>query len=225
LILTHVRLRFRVSIEAANNDPQTTSAEPRTGARLSDPETWVGLYGDYLFKFAMMRLRDATKAEDAVQETFLAALKSGKSFAGQSSEKSWLVGILKNKIYDHFRKSARETSFTDLQFYADEENEPFGAGALREGSWIHQEAPSEWQTAPGAGLDSEEFWKTFRSCSEKLPPNINTVFALREIDGLKGVEICSLLNISESNLWVMLHRARMALRRCLEINWFGKNLQ
>src|ERR1044072_3112295 len=85
--------------------------------RLSDPERWVDEHGDYLFKYALARLRDPAKAEDAVQETFLAALKGGKSFQGRSAEKSWLVGILKNKICDHYRKASRETPFTDLEFY------------------------------------------------------------------------------------------------------------
>src|SRR5881628_72606 len=105
--------------------PHAAVAAPPAAGTLSDPERWVELYGDYLFKFALMRLRDPAKAEDAVQETFLAALKGGKSFAGRSAEKSWLVGILKNKICDHFRKASRETSFTDLEFFGDEENDKF----------------------------------------------------------------------------------------------------
>jgi RNA polymerase sigma-70 factor (ECF subfamily) len=88
-------------------------AQPTT---LSDPEQWVELHGDYLYKYALIRLRDPSKAEEMVQETFLAALKGGKNFAGRSAEKSWLVGILKNKICDHYRKASRETSFTDLDF-------------------------------------------------------------------------------------------------------------
>ena len=188
---------------------------------LSDPERWVDEHGDYLFKFALLRLRDPAKAEDAVQETFLAALKGGKSFSGRSAEKSWLVGILKNKIYDHFRKASRETSFTDLNFYNDEEGDRFVADGLGAGGWIHELGPQEWSRA-GESLDQELFWKTYRECSGRLPKNVATVFNLREVDGVTSREICSLLNISESNLWVMLHRARMALRRCLETNWFGK---
>src|SRR5439155_1792701 len=97
----------------------TKPAEAKLQSVLSDPERWVELYGDYLFKYALIRLRDAGKAEDAVQETFLAALRGGKSFAGRAAERTWLVGILKNKICDHYRKASRETSFTDLDFYAD----------------------------------------------------------------------------------------------------------
>src|SRR3982751_6417117 len=111
-------------------------AKPATG--LSDPEQWVELHGDYLFKYALARLRDPARAEDMVQETFLAALKGGKSFAGRSAEKSWLVGILKNKICDHYRKASRETSFTDMEFYADEESHPFVPDGRFKGSWIDE---------------------------------------------------------------------------------------
>src|SRR5271170_2404469 len=150
---------------------------------LSDPERWVELHGDYLFRYAMMRLRDATKAEDAVQETFLAALKGGKSFAGRSAEKSWLVGILKNKISDYYRKASRETSFTDLEFYPDEGNDRFVADGPFKNSWIPELAPQEWSN-PGASLDNEVFWQTFGDCSKKLPKNVATVFTLREVDGI-----------------------------------------
>lgn len=196
------------------------AARPKT-PELSDPERWVEDHGDYLFRYAIARLRDPARAEDAVQETFLAALKA-KNFAGRSAEKSWLVGILKNKIFDHYRKASRETSFTDLDFYEDEESDRFVADGVGQGGWIHELGPLEWPADQGSSLDSEIFWKTFRDCSGKLPKNVATVFTLREVDGVDSKEICAALNISESNLWVMLHRARMALRRCLETNWFGK---
>ncbi len=214
-----------------NDQPQEAAAgsatvhnpagEAKSPHPLSDPEQWVDLYGDYLFKFAIMRLRDPARAEDMVQETFLAALKGGRSFAGRSAEKSWLVGILKNKICDYYRKASRETSFTDLGFYAGGESEQFVPEGGFQGEWVQDLAPQEWPEA-GASLDKEVFWKTFHDCSAKLPKNAAAVFNLREVDGVESREICSMLNISENNLWVMLHRARMALRRCLETNWFGK---
>lgn len=226
----------KLTIEAtlatpASATPSSECAEiqpaPRPGAaggasQLSDPEEWVERHGDYLFKYALARLRDPAQAEDVVQETFLAALKGGKAFAGRSAEKSWLVGILKNKICDYYRKVSRETSFTDLEFYADEERDRFVPGGPFQDAWVHELGPLEWSMEPGASLDREEFWKTFRECSSKMPRNIATVFSLREVDGVESREICAMLNISENNLWVMLHRARMALRRCLETNWFGK---
>ena len=202
----------------------TNQPAPGANARqLSDPERWVDDHGDYLFKFAVARLRDPVKAEDAVQETFLAALKGGKTFQGRSAEKSWLVGILKNKIYDHYRKAGRETTFTDLEFYSDEESDRFVPDGLAQGGWIHERGPLEWPE-PGASLDNEAFWKTFRDCAGKLPKNVAAVFTMREVDDVTSKEICALLNISEANLWVMLHRARMALRRCLETHWFGKQV-
>src|SRR5438045_3100046 len=127
-----------------------TEGEPTDSQKppgLSDPEQWVDLHGDYLFKYALMRLRDPAKAEDAVQETFLAALKGGRSFAGRSAEKSWLIGILKNKIFDHYRKSSRETSFTDLEFYSDEESDRFASEGPSKGGWIHELGPQEWSNA------------------------------------------------------------------------------
>jgi RNA polymerase sigma-70 factor, ECF subfamily len=209
------------SRDALSQDQKPAVEGAPASASLSHPEQWVDLHGDYLFSYAVMRLRDPTEAEDAVQETFLAALKGGKSFAGRSAEKGWLVGILKNKISDYYRRASRETSFTDMKFYSDEEGERFVADGLLKDSWIHELGPEDW-SSPGASLDSEVFWRTFRNCSNKLPRNVGTVFTLREVDGIESKEICVMLNISESNLWVMLHRARMALRRCMEMNWFGK---
>jgi RNA polymerase sigma-70 factor, ECF subfamily len=209
-----------VRTENGSSPAPTAESGAATGS-LSDPAQWVDLHGDYLFKYAMIRLRDPTKAEDVVQETFLAALKGGQSFAGRSTEKSWLVGILKNKISDYYRRASRESSFTDMEFYSEEESDRFVADGLLKDSWIHELGPQDWSN-PGASLDSEVFWQTFRDCSNKLPKNVAAVFNLREIDGVEGKEICAMLSISESNLWVMLHRARMALRRCMEMNWFGK---
>jgi RNA polymerase sigma-70 factor (ECF subfamily) len=123
--------------------PLAPSPSPPT-VTLSDPERWVEEYGDYLFKYALSRLRDPAKAEDVVQEALLAALKGAKGFQGRSAEKSWLVGIVKNKVCDHFRKASRETPFTDLEFYSDEESDRFiPEGPFRDG-WIHDSGPQEW---------------------------------------------------------------------------------
>lgn len=210
------------------DQPMPTAAAPAKEqsvgrpAALSNPERWVEEHGDYLFHFALSRVRDVAKAEDLVQETFLAALKGGKSFAGRSAEKSWLVGILKNKVSDHFRKASRETSFTDLEFYQDEETGNYVADGLLKGEWKPTLGPREWQAEPGAALDSEAFWQAFHQCADKLPKAVSAAFRLRELDEVDTKEICQILSISEANLWVMLHRARMALRRCLEVNWFRK---
>jgi len=195
---------------------------PAGTSGLSDPERWVEDHGDYLFRYALVRTRDEARAQDMVQETFLAALKGAKSFGGRSGERTWLVGIMKNKIGDFFRKASRETSFTDLGFYEHEDADRFVSEGLSKGEWIHELGPSEWTPNPGAVLDNQAFWRTFHACASKLPKAINAAFCLREIDDLGTKEICRMLNISETKLWVMLHRARMALRRCLESNWFRR---
>jgi len=196
--------------------------KPASEGSLLDPDRWVDEYGEFLFKHALLRLRDPATAEDMVQETLLAAFRSGNSFAGKANAKSWLIGILKHKICDYYRAASRESSFTDLGFYADEESGRFISHGPFEGGWIHELGPVEWPADPGAALDNEVFWKTFHDCASKLPAKIAAVFALREFDGMESKEICSTLGITEKNLWVMLHRARMALRRCLELNWFTK---
>lgn len=191
-----------------------------------NPEGWVDEHGEYLFTYAVVRVRDSATAEDLVQETFLAGIKSGSAFAGRSTERTWLTAILKNKILDHFRRASRQSSFTDLEFFSNEEGEPFIPEGLFKDSWIHNAqrslGPLEWPSDRCSSLDSEEFWKAFHNCASKLPKNVSTVFMMREVDATDSKDICRTLNISESNLWVMLHRARMALRRCLETNWFVK---
>jgi RNA polymerase sigma-70 factor (ECF subfamily) len=185
----------------------------------ADPERWLEEHGDYLFHFALSRLRDPVVAEDLIQDALLAALRSTDRYQGRSSERTWLAGILKHKLLDHFRKSGRETNFTDLAFYSNEEDRAFENPAFPD-HWNPAAAPGEWDGA-GAALDREEFWRVFHECSRKLPERVSRVFLLREVDDLSSDEICAALNISPNNLWVMLHRARMALRQCLEQNWFG----
>jgi len=122
---------------------------------------------------------------------------------------------------DTYRKKSRETTFTDIGFYDDEESDRFGRKGVRKGAWIHALGPIRWSTSPENSLDRKEFWQTLYQCASKLPDNTSKAFLMREVDGAACGEICSMLNISENNLWVMLHRARMALRSCLEKHWFG----
>src|SRR4051794_6980988 len=122
--------------------PTATATHSATPAKHSNPERWVDEHGDTLFRYALMRLRDPIKAEDLVQETFLAALKS--NFAGKSSEQSWLIGILKNKVIDHFRKAGRETSFTDLEFYKDEQSDCFHQTGMHKEIWLAGKEPLDW---------------------------------------------------------------------------------
>jgi RNA polymerase sigma-70 factor, ECF subfamily len=203
---------------SAAAEPPAATIAPTYGPAQTNPERWVDEHGNRLFRYALIRVRRREVAEDLVQETLLAAMRSRENFAGQSTERSWLTGILKHKISDYFRKLGRETSFTDLESLADEFSEKFVA----EGYWVHVKGPKEWKPSADEVMHSAEFWQTMRYCLDKLPERIANVFMLREMEEIGSKEICSMLSISESNLWVMLHRARMALRECLEINWFNR---
>lgn len=187
----------------------------------SDPQTWVEQHGDYLFRCALLRVRDNEVAEDLVQETFLAAIQAKDRFAGQSSERSWMVGILKHKIVDRFRKDIREQPTEGLGQVGEglEDDGTFDEG----GHWkLDRTAPMDWPDNPGGILERKQFWDKLKHCVGELPPKMAQVFTLREVDEVESEEICKMLNLSSSNLWVLLHRARKHLRQCLEIHFFGR---
>lgn len=193
-----------------------TTSDPTS----ADAVRWLDEHGDYLFKYAGFRLRDDTAAEDVVQETFLAALKAYEKFEGRGSERTWLVGILKHKIIDHFRKLEREAPVGESGDEGSEHLEFFERTDRWTGHWNVDHAPSDWHATPAELIERTDFWKVFSDCLTPLPQRTASAFTLREVDGLKSEEICEILGISANNLWVMLHRARLHLRNCLENNWF-----
>ena len=169
-----------------------------------------------LFRYALTRLKDTHSAEEVVQETFLAGLKAAERFSGKSTERTWLVGILKHKIVDYIRKRTKEAPShkQDLSDdYKDIEDSLFDES----GKW--RTGPSPWSTDPSASVDREELKKVFMACLDLLPGNMADVFSLRELEELSGEEICKVLGLSETNLWVILHRARLRLQGCMEKNW------
>ena len=178
----------------------------------------VEAHRPYLLRYAMLQLRDATAAEDAVQETLLAALQSGARFAGRSSVRTWLTGILKHKIIDHVRRQARERR---LEAPDDEPAEGghdlADAHFSEDGHWA--DFPDDWP-APDKSLENAQFWRVFETCIQVMPERAARVFVMREVMELSTEEICKALGITATNCWVMLHRARLALRECLEIKWF-----
>jgi RNA polymerase sigma-70 factor (ECF subfamily) len=187
------------------------------------PENWVDEHASYLYQYALSRLRNHQLAEDIVQETFLSALRSRDSFAGRSSERTWLIGILKHKIIDYFRKSSRESILEDPEVLSNEWEQDFDETGRRKGHWKEDLGPVEWTADPGTIFEHQEFWEIFHRCLDALPPRLAQVFTLRELDGLSTEEICKIMNISTDNLSVMLYRARMQLRRSLEANYFRQN--
>ena len=181
--------------------------------QISDPEVWVDEHGDALFRYALFRIQNGQVAEDLVQETFLAALRGKDSFAGRSSVKTWLFGILKHKIIDHIRKISRERPEEDIETLANLADKTFD----EQGVWKSQ--PAKWTTDPGLLFQQQEFWEMLQYCLSELPPRLNQVFTLRELDELSAEEVRKILQVSPTNGGVMLHRARMRLRECLETNW------
>jgi RNA polymerase sigma-70 factor (ECF subfamily) len=169
-----------------------------------------------LYRYALVRLRDKQTAEDIVQETFLAALRGKEEFKGEASEKTWLVGILKHKITDYFRKNSRELPITDILSTSDPEEDFFDS----KGKWKME--PAAWADDPKETLEKKEFWKKLEDCIWELPARLAQVFSLREFEGLESAQICNLLKISATNPGVILYRARMQLIRCLETGWFGR---
>lgn len=178
-----------------------------------NPSQWLGEYGDYLYAYALSRLRNDHAAEEVVQETFVAALRAAEQYSGRGAERAWLLGILKRKIVDYVRRRHRgkgaEVSAADDSWLEEVFDE--------RGSW--KDDLRWFGQAPDTSAEREEFWQAFRQCLEKLPPRQADVFVLRELDEQSSEEICKNLEISTSNLWVLLHRARLGLARCLTRRW------
>jgi len=177
---------------------------------------WVEEHGDYLFNFAIGQVRDTNAAEDLVQETFLAALKSQNNFSGRSSERTWLVSILRHKICDYLRKTCRERAVRVDPRSAHEDADGLDESLL----WLHEVATES--TFPSRRIELAEFREHLEKAMGKLPPRIAQVFQLYSIEERPNLEVCERLNISESNLWVMLHRARKQLRHELDSWWQGE---
>jgi RNA polymerase sigma-70 factor (ECF subfamily) len=174
----------------------------------------------YLMRYARLQLRDQAAAEDAVQETLVAALTGEKSFGGRSNLRTWLTGILKHKIIDVFRKQSRETPVpsSGADGESDEEFADLYFDKQRTDHW--HTFPQTWGD-PERTLEDKRFWEVFDQCSTQMPPQIARAFYLRELMGFETDEICKELSITPTNCWVMLYRARMSLRQCLEVRWFG----
>ena len=195
-----------------------TNTAPNTGTEsTTTPDEWVEAHGDYLFNFAIGQVRDASVAEDLVQDTFLAAFKARGRFAGQSSERTWLVGILRHKICDHLRHTCRERTVRVDPTPERRDEEAWDEAVL----WLHDVAAESH--SPTRRLELEEFRANLTTALGQLPPRVAQVFQLYEIEERPNVEVCQTLNISESNLWVMLHRARKQLRSQLAGWWNGES--
>jgi RNA polymerase sigma-70 factor (TIGR02943 family) len=183
---------------------------------LLDPSQWVDKYTDYLYSYAFFKTGKKEEAEDLVQETFLSAFKNKQSFKGNSSEKTWLTRILKNKIIDYYRKTRPEQSLND---YVESTNESFEKKFFTSdeyGHWKMDIDPNYISESPESYLAGKEFRKFLEVCLMKLPQRLRAVFIAKFIDDEKPEDICKENDITSSNYWVMIFRAKVLMRDCLE---------
>jgi len=190
-------------------------SQPKASANTLDPNKWIDLYADYLFNYTITRIDDAELAKDIVQETFFSGLKAMKNYRGDASERTWLVSILKRKIIDQYRKMNSKKGKAEIRvsFYEDGD---------KKGNWLEECVPQNWGNEAEINIESQELGLAINNCVKALPEKYRLVFKMKTIDNIDTEEICNELDITSSNLWVIIHRARLQLRKCMEESWFKK---
>lgn len=176
-----------------------------------NPNKWIDLYSDYLFNYTITRVNDREIAKDLIQDTFFAGLKSMKNFKGEASERTWLISILKRKIIDHYRKtnSMKGKAEVRMSYYSDDQ----------EGDWLEERVEDKEYLNAEESMENTELGDAIYNCMEKLSEKQATVFKMKTILNYETEAICNEMNITSSNLWVIIHRARVQLAECLEKNW------
>lgn len=178
-----------------------------------NPNNWISEYSDYLFHYTISRVNDREMAQDLVSETFLAGLKSMSNFKGEASERTWLISILKRKIIDYYRKINSNKGKAEVRMTYNNESEV-------EGDWLEERVADPFDQTAEDKLENSELGDAIHECLGKLPQKQANVFKMKTILGYDTETICNDLNITASNLWVIIHRARTALADCMEKNWF-----
>ncbi len=178
-----------------------------------NPNSWVDLYADYLFNYAVARVSDAEIAKDLVQETFFAGLRSAKNFEGNAAERTWLIAILKRKVIDHYRKINSNKGKAEVRL-------SYSSNSDSDGDWLEEQVADPQSVLENDAIENEELGLAIQECISKLPKKQSMVFTMKTIQGIETDDICKELDINPSNLWVMIHRARTALMDCLNKNWF-----
>ncbi len=178
-----------------------------------DPNSWVDKYSDYLFNYTIVRVDDAEIAKDIVQETFFAGLKSMKNFKGEASERTWLISILKRKIIDHYRKINSNKGKAEVRINYNSDSET-------EGDWLEERVADPYDSTVDSKIENKELGLAIHNCIQKLPEKQAAIFKMKTIDGFETEAICNEFDITSSNLWVIIHRARTAMAECIEKNWF-----
>ncbi len=182
------------------------------GKELLHPENWVDRYSDYLYNYTIVRVNDHEIAQDLISETFLAGLKSKANFKGEASERTWLISILKRKIIDHYRKINSNKGKAEIRVnYSDEDSE---------GDWLEERVKDPFDKTAEDNLENEELGLAILNCMENLDERQSKIFKMKTIENFDTEAICNEFDITPSNLWVIIHRARRSMAMCLEKNWF-----
>jgi len=183
------------------------------------PENWVANYADKLFKYALARVSNEELARDIVQDTFVSALKAAKKFQGRSTEKTWLFSILRNKIIDTYRAKAK---YREVSIDTSENSEAEDVYFNTSGSWKANKMPQDWSVKLDTDIEEKEFYKVLGGCMNKLSEKQSAVFKMKYLDRMESEDICKEMGITASNYWVMIHRAKLQLRDCMETHWINK---
>ncbi|MDT0558426.1 sigma-70 family RNA polymerase sigma factor [Ichthyenterobacterium sp. W332] len=178
-----------------------------------DPNKWITLYSDYLFNYTITRVSDRAIAQDLVQDTFLAGLKSMVNFKGEASERTWLISILKRKIIDHYRKINSNKGKAEVRMSYNSDSET-------EGDWLEERVADPFDKTAEDTIENTELSMAIHDCISKLPTKQAAVFKMKSLLHYETEAICNELGITASNLWVIIHRARTAMADCMEKNWF-----
>lgn len=177
-------------------------------------QTWLDEYGDYLYRYALLKVKDRHVAEDLVQETLLAAIAAKNTFSHQSTVRTWLTGILKHKIIDYFRRQKRAVAMDDLMGHENEDQ--LDSFFKSNGHW--NDKPEAFPS-PESVFQQKQFWLIFQKCLSGLKPKQADVFLAKEMHDMSNEEICKHFSITPTNAWVLMHRARLSLIKCLKTNW------
>jgi RNA polymerase sigma-70 factor (ECF subfamily) len=178
-----------------------------------NPNSWIKLYADYLYNYTIQRVNNHEKAEDIVQDTFLAALNAKNNFKGNASERTWLVAILKRKIVDHYRKINSNKGKAEVRMAYVNTDE-------QEGDWLEERVAGHKVSEPDFELENSDLGSALDDCLDDLPAKSATVFKMKTLQQMASEDICNELDITSSNLWVIIHRARVQLMDCMKTNWY-----
>jgi RNA polymerase sigma-70 factor (TIGR02943 family) len=191
-----------------------------TSSSASIIKSWVELYSDSMYSWAFYKTSSKETAEDLVQETFMAAIQAFEKFERKSNPKTWLFAILNNKITDHYRRQIKNPTLSERQQSETGEHSLFDHLFDSERQWRKEERPKPWQDESENILDNAEFNKVLQNCLGKLPNTWFSAVQLKYFEEKRGELICQELQITPSNFWQILHRTKLQLRKCLELNWF-----